>query len=143
MPKAPWLDRLSLALLVLPVGFLAYRLLAPQPSAELALTRPGAVAPPGNVRLVTIAQTHCPACVVMRPLVARVAERRGTAVEFIERRLDAPADRAAIAALAERTPLRYTPTFLVIDREGRLVAKYLGLTSEAALEGALKQAASR
>lgn len=135
-----WLDRLSLVLFLLPVAFLGYRLLAPQPSAELDLRAPGAVLPPGKVRLVTIAQTHCPACVVMRPLVSRLEARHGPAVEFIERRLDAPGDHEAIARLAERTPIRYTPTFLVVDREGRLRAKYLGLSSEAALGGALAAA---
>lgn len=120
-------------------GFLLYRFLLPQASAPLEGLQQGAVMAPGPVRVVELAATHCPSCLAMTPIVSQLRRDYAGRAEVAVLYLDKAEDQAAATRLAERAALRYTPTFLVVDRAGRARAKFIGPTSYAALAGALNQ----
>ncbi|MNL46964.1 hypothetical protein D3C87_1697230 [compost metagenome] len=54
--------------------------------------------------------------------------------------IDRPEHRAEAERLGAIAKLRYTPTFLITDRQGRAVTKFVGPTSYAALSRALDDA---
>jgi thiol-disulfide isomerase/thioredoxin len=121
-------------------AFLLYRFLLPQASAPLEGLQGEAVAALGPVRVVELAATHCPSCLAMKPIVERVEQAyRGRATVQVLY-LDKPEDRAEATQLAARAAVRYTPTFIVIDRTGQAVAKFIGPTSYVALASALDEA---
>lgn len=118
-------------------GFLSYRFLMPQASAPLEGLRGEVLAAPGPVRVVEIAATHCPSCLAMSPIVEQVRQAyRGRATVQVLY-LDKSEDHAEATRLAALAAVRYTPTFIVIDRTGHAAAKFIGPTSYIALAGAV------
>lgn len=133
-------DRLPTFAAIAVGAFLVYRFLLPQPSAPLEALERGAVAEPGPVRLVEVAATHCPSCLAMSPIVEQLRrdyEGRATVSVLY---LDKAEDRQEATRLASLAQVRYTPTFLIVDRRGNAKSKFIGPTSYAALSSALDQA---
>lgn len=137
--RSGW-DRLPAVAAVALGAFLLYRFVMPQPSAPLEALERGAVAGPGPVRVVEIAATHCPSCLAMSPIVEQLRRDYQGRASVSVLYLDKAEDRQEATRLASLAQVRYTPTFLVIDREGQARSKFIGPTSYAALASAVDQA---
>jgi len=140
-PVVPaWVDRLVTVLALVVVAVVGYRYVGPRPADPLEALAGASVAPPGKVALIELAATYCPACVAMKPTVELLrrayAGRAGVSVLQIDR----PEHRQAIEPFARLARLHYTPTFLVVGRDGKAHAKFVGPTSYVALSHALDEA---
>lgn len=140
MKSLPWsalLDRcVSLAAIVV-VVMVGVRYLAPHPSDPLEALSGASVAPPGQVALIELGATYCPACVAMTPTIELLKRRYAGRARVSVLQIDKPEHRSAVESLARLARLRVTPTFLVVGRDGQARAKFIGPTSYLALSGAL------
>lgn len=137
-----WLDRaLTLAALVVVVVTLG-RYVLPRGADALGEAALSPALPPGKVALVELGATYCPSCIASKPIMAALARTYGDRAEIRVIDVDRPEHRAEAQRLGAIAQLRYTPTFLITDRQGRAVAKFVGPTSYAALSRALDDALS-
>lgn len=135
-----WWDRL-VTLLVVVVGLMVgVRYLAPRPSDPLESLSGARVAPLGRVALVELGATHCPSCIAMTPTLELLRRTYAGRAEVTVLSIDRPEHRAAVEPLARLAQLRYTPTFVVIGRDGKASAKFIGPASYLALSRALDKA---
>lgn len=138
LPK--WFDRMvTLAAIVL-VVMVGSRYLAPRASDPLEALSEASVAPPGRVSLVELGATYCPSCVAMTPIVELLKRSYAGRAEVSVLLVDRAEHRQAVEPIARLAQLRYTPTFLVIGRDGRATAKFIGPASYLALSKALDEA---
>lgn len=136
----PWLDRTLTAASLVAVTVVAFRYLGPRGGDPLGELQGAAVLPPGQVALVELGATHCPSCVAMTPTLELLKRTYAGRAEVRTFYIDRPEDRPAVEPLARLAHLRYTPTFLVVGRDGRATAKFIGPASYVALAGALDEA---
>ncbi|MEB3299225.1 MAG: hypothetical protein VKO21_07040 [Candidatus Sericytochromatia bacterium] len=73
----------------------------------------------------------------MVPVWHLLEARKGKDVTFRVLHLDEASESAAAFAVLEAARSRVTPTFLVLDRQGRPTARFVGATSYLAISGAL------
>lgn len=78
----------------------------------------------------------------MGPMVSRLEAAYAGRARFTRFTMDAirPEERAEMRRLAELVDFQVTPTFVVIDRHGRITAKYQGVTSWWTLSSAIDHA---
>lgn len=97
----------------------------------------------GQPVLLEFSQTHCPSCVVLKPVVDGIRRdyegRALVRVYQLDRLQDYP-EGEAVRALGARLGVRGTPTFVILDREGNAVRRFAGPTSGGSLRKALDQA---
>ncbi|HEY9855098.1 MAG TPA: thioredoxin family protein [Stenomitos sp.] len=135
-----WLDRLLTLASVGVIATVGYRYLGPRPGDALEALSGASVAPPGKVALIEIGATYCPACIAMTPTVELLRRAYATRAEVRVLQIDRPEHRAALEPLARLAKVRYTPTFLVVGRNGQASAKFIGPSSYVALSRALDEA---
>lgn len=97
----------------------------------------------GKPVLLEFSQTHCPSCVVLKPVVDGIQRdyegRALVRVYQLDRLGDYP-EGEAVRALGARLGVRGTPTFVILDGEGKAVRRFAGPTSGISLRQALDQA---
>ena len=81
----------------------------------------------------------------MGPMVHQLERANADRAQFTRYTMDAirPEERADMQRLAALVDFKVTPTFVFIDRAGKLTAKYEGVTSYWTLQRALDQAAGQ
>ena len=97
----------------------------------------------GKPALVEFSQTNCPACVVLRPVVAGIRkdyEGRATVKVYELDRLGDYPEGEAVRRLAPRLGVRATPTVVILDGEGNALKRFVGPTSGLSLRQALDEA---
>lgn len=135
-----WLDKgLTLAAVVL-LAIALGRYVLPRSADPLGEAALSPALAPGRVALVELGATYCPACIASKPIMAALSKVYGDRAEIRAIDIDRPEHREEAARLGSLAQLRYTPTFLITDRQGRAVAKFVGPTSYAALSRALDDA---
>lgn len=135
-----WLDKGLTLVAVVMLAVTLGRYVLPRQADSLgdAALRP-AVAP-GRVALVELGATYCPSCIASKPIMMALSKVYGDRADVRVIDIDRPEHRAEASRLGSLAQLRYTPTFLVTDRQGRAVAKFVGPTSYASLARALDDA---
>lgn len=137
------LDRFVTLAAIAVVVMVGLRYFAPRPGDPLEALTGAAVAPPGQVALIELGATYCPSCVAMTPIVELLKRNYAGRAHVSVLQIDKPEHRAAVEPLARLAHLRMTPTFLVVGRDGKASAKFIGPTSYLALSGALDSALAR
>ncbi len=137
-----WLDRaLSVAAIVV-IAVVLGKYLLPR-DGETVGGEAIAILSSGKPALVEFSQTHCPACVVSRPIVAGIRKdyegRAEVKVYELDKLGDYP-EGEAIRHLAPRLGVRATPTFVVLDAQGKPLERFVGPTSGISLRRALDAA---
>lgn len=135
-----WLDRLVTVVAVAVMATVGWKYLGPRPADPLDTLTGATVAPPGQVALIELGATYCPACVAMTPTVELLRRTYAGRATVSVLQIDRPEHRQAVEPLSRLAQLRYTPTFLVVGRDGKAHAKFIGPTSYLALSKALNQA---
>lgn len=135
-----WLDRLVTVAALVVVLAVAWKYLGPRPSDPLEALSSANVAPPGQVALIELGATYCPSCVAMTPTMELLRRTYAGRAQVTVLQIDRAEHRAAVEPLARLAQLRATPTFLVVGRDGKATAKFIGPASYVALAGALDAA---
>jgi|GEM_PF-2189519 Thioredoxin-related protein len=137
-----WLDRaLSVAAIVM-IAWVLGKYFLPRSGESLAGESVDFLAS-GKPTLLEFSQTHCPACVVLRPVVAGIRkdyEGRATVKVYEIDRLGDYPEGEAVRRLAPRLGVRATPTFVILDAEGNALKRFVGPTSGLSLRQALDEA---
>lgn len=101
--------------------------LKPSPAVTASLTNPG------KQTVLWFSATWCEICKSMSPYVQNVVERHADQVVITERDVDRE------PALARQYAVRGTPTFVLLDENGRTIATRVGHLSESQFESFITQ----
>lgn len=137
-----WLERaLNLAAIVM-IAWVLWKYVWPR-QGDILSEEAIAFLSNGKPVLVEFSQTFCPACVVSRPIVAGIrrdyADRAEVKVYELDKLQEYP-EGEAIRRLAPKLGVRATPTFVVLDAEGKPLRRFVGPTSGVSLRRALDEA---
>lgn len=137
-----WAERLLNVAVIVLIAVVLGRYFLPS-SGEALSGEPVPFLASGQPVLLEFSQTHCPSCVVLKPVVEGIRkDYDGRAIVRIYQldKLEDYPEGAAVRTLAARLGVRGTPTFVILDAEGNAIRRFPGPTSGLSLRKALDEA---